>query len=297
MRTLALSLALVLAVPALAQDPCPSTGKDLSGFYERAMGDFDRMDLDAFRQTRDKARTALGCLSGVVAPKDAAAYHRLEALAAFANSDEVGAYASFRRAHELQPDYDLPSNIAPAGHPLRVQFDRAREASPSPQDPLNMNDADTWVDGRGTGLRPREVPALLQVRKQGEVTYSGYLLPGMGAPSDATRKTKVTRTKEPSERVGHGAGSSRSGGGSFPTRRVVAGGGAAVALVGGIALLNASLGNRAEFKDTSTPYEDLAALKGKANRQFFGFELLTLTAVGLGTVAVLPDSSMPAWVP
>lgn len=297
MLKLLLPLLATSASDALANETCPSQGADLSRFFGDAIEAFDRMDLAAFERTRDEARTALGCLEGIVAPKQAAAYHRIEALSAFAAQSEADAFASFRRAHELDPEYDLPERIAPAGHPLRVQFDRASGESPSPQDPLNLTDVDTWVDGRGTGLRPREVPAILQVRREGVVTYSGYLQPGMGVPTDATRKTRVTRVTEPKETRTRQAHGTQGPSGPFPTRQVVAGGGAALALAGGVAFLGNSLATRGEFRDTGTPYEDLDTLKRRANRQFFGFEVLSLTAIGLGTVAILPETSLPAWVP
>ncbi|MCO4743558.1 MAG: hypothetical protein KC912_02135 [Proteobacteria bacterium] len=272
MRVPLFALITLLSASLAQAAPCPSSSSDLTEAYETAVVAFYAMDLDTFNAARDNARIALSCLEAVVSAQDAAAYHRLEALDGFAVGSEERTVTSFRRAHALDPDYDLPPKIAPAGHPLRVQFERAADAGPPRLSPLRLEQP-TWVDGEASDLRPRDLPAVFQVGDADAIHYSGYLMPGMPPPSSVRGKR------------------------TLPVRRVVAGSAGAVALAGGLAFLGASLGSRGQFRDPSTAYEDLHTVKRRANRQFFAFEALTFTALGLGGVAAAPDAWMPAWMP
>jgi hypothetical protein len=57
--------------------------------------------------------------------------------------------------------------------------------------------------------------------------------------------------------------------------------------LGSAALWGVSLGTRATFDDPATPYEDLAALQGRANATGYAAQATTIAALGLGAFAVV----------
>ena len=118
MRYLPLAMLLSLSTPAFAEEICPSVSSDVAQAFTEAVSAIDNMDMGAFESARDRGREALGCLSGLIAPRDAAAHHRLEALDAFVRGEQEQATAAFRRANTLDPEFELPDSIAPVGHPL-----------------------------------------------------------------------------------------------------------------------------------------------------------------------------------
>jgi hypothetical protein len=146
---------------------------------------FAAMDADAFQNIRDDAVSAFECLNQALTVDDSARIHRMVALDAFTRRDADSARTALRSVRVLQPGYDLPASIAPAGHPLRTLFDEAGDlgggATESMAPPLSTK---LSIDGTPGLLRPQSRPAVVQViSASGAVVWTGYLGVGDPAPS------------------------------------------------------------------------------------------------------------------
>ena len=117
---------LVAGLGPAARAACPATSGDLAVALGRADDAWVAMDLDGFNRAAEEARETLSCLSLPVTPADAAAFHRMEALAAWVRKDRDATVAAFRAVVEVQPDYAIPETVAPPGNPLHAAFEEAR---------------------------------------------------------------------------------------------------------------------------------------------------------------------------
>ncbi len=129
------------------------------------------------------AMTMLDCLEASVSPSDAAAYHRLMALAAFATSRDL-AKLEFHAARRIEPGYAIPPEVAPSGHPLVLFYNEAASVNPGePQVIYPPKDHYVVVDGIRGGQRARGVPTIVQlVAVEGRVQDTVYLLPNQSLP-------------------------------------------------------------------------------------------------------------------
>ena len=82
---------------------------------------FSSMDENAFRTARWSAQRSLRCRGEAIQTGQAAAYYRMEALGSFLDQNHAQTVGFFKRA-QGQPHYILPDPMAPAGHPLRIDF-------------------------------------------------------------------------------------------------------------------------------------------------------------------------------
>jgi hypothetical protein len=78
---------LVVASHSAAADA--AWAADLAEAMARAEGAFASLDLEGFRDAHTEARATLQCLEEPLLRVDAAAYHRVEALAAFVDEDDA----------------------------------------------------------------------------------------------------------------------------------------------------------------------------------------------------------------
>lgn len=256
---------------AQAAPSCPEPVTARAFYQQVSAGDmaYVAMDLDAFHQARMKARQMVPCLSEAITPAQAAGYHRLEALGAFLGRDHAGAVAALKALVGAAPGYQLSTELAPDGHPLRLYFSIA-EGTPAAPTRTMAPLPEGWVaiDGATTTEWPVDRPYLLQSFDSGGQVESTALRsvgqPPVEEPKNrGMRVTAKTRTAR--------------------TLSLVSGGAAVVA--GGL-----YLGARAsskQFWDPSTPSAELAGLRSRTNTLGWASAGVGVVAVGTGGAAIL----------
>ena len=147
-------LLLALLLPSFACETATRTS-DVVEAAGRAEVAYGAMDDAAFEEAVGEVRERLGCLGEPLTVDGAAATHRVEALSAFLDGDADLAGAHFAAARVLLPGWQLPSTMAPPGHPLREVFDAAETGSETL--PLTVGGAVAWY--QVDGLRREDVPA------------------------------------------------------------------------------------------------------------------------------------------
>jgi hypothetical protein len=266
---LGLTVGLALAAgPARAAD-CASTPAELGEHLGMAWAAFGNMDLAEFATARDAASAALPCLTRTLTPQDAAAWHAVMALDAFAAEDTAATTLSLRAALDADPHFTLPVALAPEGHPLRQAFDDAVALPPSPRAAVALPSG--WllfVDGTRTVTRPTRRPGVYQwVDPAGKVQAVAYL--GAGEPLPVVAGATLPPVPTP---VRH-----RS------TPLLIAAGGTAVVSAG---LYAGAALSRGAF-DATTTRADLAPLQARTNGFVVASAGVAVAAAGLGVVGVV----------
>lgn len=272
-------LSFALAAAALA-DPCGSeaTNVGLLAAAADVSDAFAELDVPRFEAARDRAAALLPCLAEPLTPAAAAAVHRVGAIDAFVVGDEPGAVSAFRSAVAAYPAWRLPSDTVPRGHPLRLAFDAAVTAAPGPTSTLPVPlDATLLVDGRAALDLPLDRPVILQwIDGLGAVAWTRRLASGepppayAAAPEDA-RAAYLARsviTLAPRRR---------------PVALALTSGGLAV---GAAALYGGALASGAAFRDPSTPYDDLGAIRTRTHGLLIGAATSLAGALASGSVAI-----------
>lgn len=150
----AVIVAALLLVAGPARAGCDS--RTLLDLVQAAEMAFARMDADTFEDHRVEVDRVLACHTGAMTPIECAAYHRMQAFAAFLAEDTPGAILGFQAALAAMPGYTLPRSIAPEGHPLRDQFEQAALFATGEVTTL-PEPATGWI--ALDGLRTRDAPA------------------------------------------------------------------------------------------------------------------------------------------
>lgn len=262
-----------LLVVSAALAVCPSNVAGLLAEIGAAEAAYAAMDLPAFAAASTRANADLGCVIEVLAPADAAAWHRMVALDAHTTGDKGRAIAAFRAALAIQPAYVLPSTLAPPGNPLHVLYEAARALGPGKEVPFAATDT-VQVDGRRAATRPTERPALVQViAADGAVTSTAWYAAGSFLPEP---EPLATSTLPPTPKPKPGPG----------VPLLVAGG--ASALVAG-GLYAAALAMRSDYDanlDTRSPSES-EQLRSTTNATVYTSAGVGVVAVGLLTVGLI----------
>ncbi len=173
-------LILLASLAALAE-PCAESAfaPDLQAALRRADEAFVGMDRDAFHDAVAEVDASLACQAEPVVALDVAALHRVHGYLAFLDGEQAVALASFYALRATMPRADLPVDVAPSGHPLRVLFDDAASYSRAtvPLPPPAYG----WIaiDGRPATRAPAERPFVWQrFDGSGAVLETARLLPG-----------------------------------------------------------------------------------------------------------------------
>jgi len=184
-----ITVLLALAVPSVAhaQDRCFATSAELMDAVNKATSAFSAMDRELFQLARDEARRSLTCVDQPLAPASAAAYHRMEALAAFFEQDKEWGMASFRAALSIQPAYQLDASIAPEGSPVDLWYQEAQDFPPLTYEDMEPPETcSVMLDGATEADRQVELPVIAQVLEwDGSVRWTGLLLQGQLIPEEA----------------------------------------------------------------------------------------------------------------
>lgn len=182
LRVLA-TLAIAYPLSASAADcPAPVDAATLQATLDAAEAAYGRVDVDAFTGSMTKARAQMPCVEEAITPALAAKLHRLEGLAAFADSARERATQAFAAARSLEPDYTFPTTVVQPGNPLLDQYKALDPVCEEEKIPP-AKDGKLRVDGQSQRLRPLEFPVLVQViDPEGEGAVTAYLWPGDALP-------------------------------------------------------------------------------------------------------------------
>lgn len=233
-----------------------------------AAGDaaYANMYEKGFREARLDAAQALPCLTEGLTPGQSAAFHRLEALAAFLDRDHAGAVASFKAVLAAAPGYTLPEAMAPMNHPMRTYFEIAANSPVPPGRPLNPPKAG-WVhlDGALATEAPADRPFIYQrFGDGGRVIESMLVRPGITPPTLALASTPSRSSRKSGREINVGLASAA---------------GVAALASGGFFL--AAHNTEQAFWSQSTSQAELGALRTQTNT--FGWLSAGFGAVALGT--------------
>ena len=260
---------LFVAAAYAAEPTCPAatTAGDFAAAAQAGETAFADLDMEALSSAKDRAGAALACLREPVAVKQAAAFHRLLAMAGFANHDFTTALAEFHAARRLEPGYAIPATVAPPGHPLVSLYDAALQAGEGDLEPVQAA-AGGWilVDGVRGAARPNKISVILQrFDALGQIEASTFLGAGDPLPAWAVPPKAVSRK---GLHVGLLAGT---------------GGAVAVSAV----LYGLALTAHDDFwnLENSAADAELPAIAERANT--LTYASLGVVAVGLGTVTVV----------
>ncbi|MEQ1506207.1 MAG: hypothetical protein ABMB14_28500 [Myxococcota bacterium] len=207
---------MLLFLAGSAWAACPASSADLLAALEDAEAGFGNLDLDLFRVASDTAAADVACLAETLPRPLIARLHRVQGLRAFVDDDPVAAAAAFASARAIEPNYQFPEALVPAGHPVRERYFTQDPASGGDQDLLPPIDGQIEVDGRPGADLPRTRPSVVQwIRADGAVPESHYLRPGAAmfeyppavvGPVEALTETPRERRARPSVPMAIGAG-------------------------------------------------------------------------------------------
>lgn len=258
-----------------ARAACPATSADVLSSIEAAEAGFGNLDLDLFRTASDAAVADTACVTDTLPRPVIARLHRIQGLRAFVDDDPVGATAAFASARAIEPSYQFPEALVPAGHPVRERYGQQDPASGGETELIPPADGRIEVDGRPGAPLPRTRPSVVQwVTAKGDVPASAYLAPG--APlfeyPPAVVGSVETLPEQPRERRAHT---------SVP---MLIGAGALLAVAGGSYAVAADARSK-YFSDEAT-LDDLDPLRSRTATFFY-------TSVGVGSAgAVLGVSAV-----
>ncbi len=236
------------AATALAADcPSPVSEAELSTTLDRAEAAFADLDPAAFGAAMDDTSFQLPCIRQPATPGQAARLHRLTGLRWFIVGKEGEAFAAFRSAATLQPEYRFPETLVPPGHAAREVFERAwgnpGEVGYLPE-PL---EGSVLLDGTTASERPLERPVWFQLVRDDAVIDSSYVLPSDAWPSYPAKKPPPSVS-----------------GKRNPVGFAIA---ATGALVASGVMYGAALGSKSSFDDDHPDYtiDDLRAHRARTN--------------------------------
>ena len=279
-------LALMVAPAAEAKDDCPDriSTATLAQHISTADLTFSDMDENAFRSARWTAQRSLTCMGEAIQTGQAAAYYRMEALGSFLDQNHAQTVGFFKSMLKVAPNYMLPDPMAPAGHPLRVDFQVAEGSSPVVGDPVpKPSEGVIRVDGGVATEFPRDRPYLFQHQlEDGSISQTAVVGIGVDYPKYATARGWQSESSglRRSGRVDRNQ--KRKGGLSVNVPLAVISGGSA--LISGITYVVA-MSKAAEFKDPKTPKSELGDLRDSTNSLVWVSGTFATVAVGTGAAA------------
>jgi hypothetical protein len=185
---------LLLLTSSLAQAECASSATELSDQAGLVLQAYLAMDDHEYERAMLALHHHIDCLVDPVTPTLVRDVHLVMALERFLVGDEGGALGGLRAVLDIEPDYRVPEELAPRGHPFRALLDQARGQEPNPRQRfLRPIEGVFYMDAQPLGERPQEQPAIVQWSSiEREVCWTGYLGPGVGLPIDI-----VTAATEP----------------------------------------------------------------------------------------------------
>ncbi|MCB9743186.1 MAG: hypothetical protein H6740_11350 [Alphaproteobacteria bacterium] len=270
LRTLIAAVALGLASlsgVAQAAEECaqPSTLSQLNAASVRGEQAFADLDLDALTEARDEAVSLLPCLSEPITPSQAAAYHRLMGMHAFASGQRDLVVSEFHAARKLVPGYVVPESVAPEGHPLIQAYEQAVLADEGTlTQPIPPLGGYVTVGGVRGAARPSKSPVIVQVfDADDQILETRYIAPGSAMPDWGP-----PAMKDPELRVPFLIATSGS-------------------LLATGALYGVARNYRGQFDDVNTPASELGPLRNKTNAAALAAMGMGVATFGLATITIV----------
>lgn len=236
---------------------------------ERAFANFDR---EALLKHATRARDEiLPCLNAPLTSLEAAAFHRLMALEAFTRQDDASALVEFHAARKLFPGYVLPSDLAPADHPLRKLYVQSAQTDDGPSEVVYPPEKGYALVGCVRNApRFKNAPVIVQVFAAGDrLVETRYVKPGETMPHWGVNNPLGVTAMQ--------LGIDTTPTWRKPTTWWIASGVASAVALG---FYGAAQYEKHAFNDRGTPDGDLRGIQGRANA--FGY-----TSVASAGLAVL----------
>lgn len=270
-------LALLASLAAHAA-PCdaPVTPTELAAQADEATLAWATLDEDGFVEAVDAIDGSLPCLDAALSTEQAAAVHRVRGLRHFLDSEPDRASAAFRAAAEADPGYAVSDRVAPQGGKLWRLITDAGSVDGEVGRPLTTEDGtEAWVDGLQGGRRASDRPAIVQLGRVDQVSWSHLLEPGQAFAPPTAAVAALPPADDPPSAPPPVAPPSRKG--VDPVW--IAAGGSAVASAG---LFGASAGLRGRFDATPS-----RSLHSATNGTFMASMGMAAVTGGLLTAAIV----------
>lgn len=163
-----LSLARANAPPTCVE---PAPPERLAAVVAAAETAFRELEMVAFEARVVEANGILPCVDAVLSPALAAAFHRMEGIAAFSRRDLKVAEEAFAAARLVDPDYIFPTDLIGPDHPILSHYIR-RDLSALPVRDLPLPpDTAIWVDGVRSNRVYGALPHVVQIQQLETRTY------------------------------------------------------------------------------------------------------------------------------
>ena len=252
---------------------CPETF-DTAQLVEAASGAeyaFTQNDTVAFASGRETVLARLRCQSDPLSPAAIARVHRVQALAAFLETDEGRVAAALAGLLTAEPGHQLPMDLIHDRHRIRAQLGLAGLMLREPGTEPLLAPPSGWIEVNGTAATslPTVRTAVLQrIDGQGHVVQTHYWWPGDdlgGWRDDGIRERVSIRPRVP---LAIGTG---------------------VALAGAGVLYGLATTTEARFHDATTErsLDELASLRTEANALSWGWIGASAASLGLGAALVI----------
>ncbi len=274
----------LLVAPASACDDA-STSSDLSRQVEAAETAYAELDIDGLVAATDTLLAALPCVSEPLSRSASANVHRVVGLRAFVDQEGEDAKLAFAAARSIQPDYRFPDTLIPPGNPILADYDAIPLSIASSEPAPALADDGSWrFDGRDGQERARTWPTVAQaIDTRGAVRGSVYLWPANALEAFDTSVEDEVIAAVPPPLPDLAPVAPGEGGGVH--KGLLAGAGGMAILTGVTYALASSAAS--EYRDVSTPYDDLDGLRRQANTMTVGWAASAAVTAGLGASAFL----------
>lgn len=175
-RMLALSLALLIAGPARADD-CVTTYHitDIEQALSDAESAYAARNRDSVHSNVALALDRLRCVADEVNSAAAARIHRAVGLDGVVMKDDTRAVSAFLAARTIEPSYDYTAAMAPDGSTLRTDYTNAKPTAAAAATPLTIPaNLKVRIDGASATERPSGRPAVIQAFDPAGLALSGW---------------------------------------------------------------------------------------------------------------------------
>lgn len=191
-----MNLIVLLLSSNLALADCAATIQQVQLNAEAVLAAYVAMDEPSYELASRELHETVECVTEPLTGDALRDLHLVMALDRFLMGDEDGALGGLRAVLDIAPDYQLSTDLAPTGHPLRELIDRARALAPNPRASfLRPIEGVFWLDGQAMAGRAAGQPVLVQWADiEREICWTGYLADGVGVPASI-----VTAATEPGE--------------------------------------------------------------------------------------------------
>ena len=142
-----------------------------------AMG-FAERNLEKLVTQLEDSQKKLPCLEEVLSMEEAHQFHLLNGLFYALSDEDFKARQSLSSAKSIDPTKTIPEYLFPKGHHMHALLEEIEPANRSGEE-LEVPQGQQWFfDGIPSTSRPKDVPAIFQVRlEDGQVIHSEYLGP------------------------------------------------------------------------------------------------------------------------